>query len=242
VEASVALTARQLALRKTGIGGSEIAEVMSLSDFGSPLDVYLRKVGGGQEFIGNRFTRWGALHEANIADVYQDCYMPKGMRLLRPEEIPESDLYKHEGDGTFRRTDMPWLMCTPDRMWEDLSRCVEIKAISYSTGKREWCTKPGKEKAPAKYVAQARYQSWFFNCDVHLVPLIGGNNLRVYDILWRDEFVDDMLAACSAFWERVVKQEPDPEWTRLGQGFRAWDSDPLPATYEESKAMIVQIF
>jgi hypothetical protein len=167
--------------------------------------------------------------------------MPKGMPLLRPEEIKDTDLYKQVADGTFRRTDMPWLLCTPDRMWGDMSRVVEIKAVSYSTGKREWCTKPGKVKAPAKYVAQTRYQAWFFNVDAHLVPLIGGNEMRVFDVLWDEDFVERMLTACEAFWRRVEAREPDPAWVKLGQGFRAWDNSPLPASFEESENMVLQI-
>jgi predicted phage-related endonuclease len=61
------LTARQLEVRKTGLGASEIAELMGFSDFGGPREVYDRKTGGGQEFIGNRWTYWGNKHEANIA-------------------------------------------------------------------------------------------------------------------------------------------------------------------------------
>lgn len=236
------LTARQLEVRKTGLGASEIAELMGFSDFGGPREVYDRKTGGGQEFIGNRWTYWGNKHEANIADCYEEHYMPKGMRLLRPEEIPETDLCKHEDDGTFRRTDMPWLMCTPDRAWEDMSRIVEIKATSYSTGKREWAWKPGNTKAPLKYIIQVRYQMWFFGCEGHLVPLIGGNTLKVFDILWRDDFVEDMLAACAEFWQRVENRDPDPNWLPKNQGYRAWDNDPLPASFEESEDMVLQIF
>jgi predicted phage-related endonuclease len=57
--------------RQTGIGGSDVASLpgIGLSKYKSGLELYLEKIGEPVfAFNGNRFTEFGKLHEAEIAE------------------------------------------------------------------------------------------------------------------------------------------------------------------------------
>lgn len=238
----MALTDKQLEVRRSGVGASEIAAILGIGKYEGPLEVFNRKVGSGDEFVGNRFTFWGSRLEPVIADAYEDLFMQgTGKRLLMPHDIPDTESYKQIADGTFRRTDRPYLLCTPDRAYSDLSRLVEIKTASYSSGSRDWGGKDGTS-VPIDYLCQVRYQMLFFGIKAaHLVPLIGGNDIRVYDILYRDDWTERILIRVEEFWLWVEKGIPNPEWAPKPRTEWAKGVSFIPATYSEAHETIFRI-
>ena len=65
------LTDAQRAARRHGLGGSDVAAVLGLDPWRSPLDVYVDKVEGSQR-TENAPMQWGNRLEAPIADAYAE--------------------------------------------------------------------------------------------------------------------------------------------------------------------------
>jgi hypothetical protein len=61
-----------LAARRTGIGASEVAAVLGLSPYESPLDVYCRKLGLVPEKAETEAMRWGLRLEPLLAAEYAE--------------------------------------------------------------------------------------------------------------------------------------------------------------------------
>jgi putative phage-type endonuclease len=68
-----------LAARRTGIGGSDIAAILGLSPWRTPLDVYRDKVDGAEQ-PETEAMRWGRLLEDVIAREYA---VRAGVRIQR---------------------------------------------------------------------------------------------------------------------------------------------------------------
>lgn len=59
-----------LNIRQTGIGGSELAAMLGLSEYKTPLDVYLEKTGQTAPFTGNKNTERGNMQEPILAHYF----------------------------------------------------------------------------------------------------------------------------------------------------------------------------
>lgn len=71
--------------RKNGIGGSELAAMLGLSEYKTPLDVYLEKTGQSAPFLGNKNTERGNMQEPILAH-----YFGLELEMLNTE----SEIYK----------------------------------------------------------------------------------------------------------------------------------------------------
>jgi putative phage-type endonuclease len=186
------LTTEQQSIRNTGIGASEIAAIVGLSPHENALDVYMRKVGRAATRPDTPHTRWGRLLESVIADRYAEEY---GVDLVE--------------STTVRHPEHDWMVATPDRVWRDGSRLVEIKNVSARSA-REW-GEPWTSQIPERYFLQVLWQMAVTGTEsADVVALIGGHDLRVYTTE-RDAQVEAWLVdAGREFWEEHVLAQVEP--------------------------------
>lgn len=181
------------AMRATGIGASEIAAIVGLSPYTSPLDIYCRKRGLTEEFTGNTATKWGIALEPVIAEAYT---AETGIELT--------------GDGrtTVVHPVHPFALCTPDRIAADRSRVVEIKTAGIRMADK-W-GEPGTDAVPEEYLAQTIWQMAVLDIDAaDIAVLIGGNDFRIYSVARDRELEDALIEAGRKFWhENVLAGEP----------------------------------
>jgi putative phage-type endonuclease len=197
------------AMRLSGIGASEISAVCGISPFDTPLGVYLRKTGQGRKADSERM-RWGRLLESVIAARYED----ETGALLR-------------GDGTItvRHPEHSWMLATPDRFYADMSRLVEIKNVAADRARS--FGESGTCDVPDVYIAQVCWQQAVTGIhSAHLVALIGGSDLRVYDVPWNETLAGELIERGRAFWYGHVIAGVPPEPSDPAE----WD-DYLSARY-----------
>lgn len=181
------------ATRATGIGASEIAAIVGLSPYTSPLDIYCRKRGLTEEYAGNDSTRWGIVLEPVIADAYT---AQTGIEL--------------EGDGrtTVVHPVHSFALCTPDRIAADRSRVVELKTAGIRMA-HLW-GEPGSDDVPEYYLTQVAWQMAVLDINAaDIAVLIGGNDFRIYSVARDLELEAALLEAARRFWnENVLAGEP----------------------------------
>ncbi len=73
------LTQKQIEIRKTGLGGSDMASVLGLSPYKTRYELYLEKIGAikPDDLQDNDLVQFGNIIEHTIADFYQhktNCY------------------------------------------------------------------------------------------------------------------------------------------------------------------------
>jgi putative phage-type endonuclease len=173
------------AIRRTGIGGSDIAAICGLNPWTSPLEVWLKKTGQTvpprEDAILNEAALMGHALEPVIATRFTAI----------------TGLIANENPGTLRMPDIPWALVNLDRTTEEdgLPGVVELKSRS-SYALNEWLDEP-----PVDVQVQTQWQlmvtGWSFG---YTAALIGGQRTIVHRIDRDEQLIDNLLAIAAEFW------------------------------------------
>lgn len=225
-----------LAARQSGIGGSDIAAILGLSRYKSPVDVYLSKTAPEAQQENAEHLYWGHALEAPI------------IRRFREETgftvEPQPPIMRHpQHEWALANADA--LILGADGMPEGI---LEIKTSS-AFKSREWGADDSDE-IPIEYIAQVQWYMGIFNVDYgYLAVLIGGNSYKHYRLERDRELFDAMLEKARAFWHRHVLSGIPPEAQNGGDvqqlfphddGETAEADTETLAAYNELKALKAQ--
>ena len=185
-----------LTQRKKGIGGSDIAAIIGVSQFKTALDVYLSKTTEQPEQQGEHLY-WGHALENPIIDRFiQDT----GANVIRQPEMR-------------RHPQHQWAIANADALimnGDTIEAILEIKTSS-AFKSREWGV-DDTDEVPIEYIAQVQWYMWIYNVqEAYLAALIGGNQYRQYHIKRDDELIAILAEKAQAFWQNHVIPRIPPE-------------------------------
>jgi putative phage-type endonuclease len=193
------LTPEQQALRKQGLGASEVAAVLGLDPYRTALDVYLEKIGEAEPFPGNQFTHWGNKLEPVIAAEYA-------------ERHPDATLV--ESDTVVGAE--PWILATPDRIVASPS---EKNTWGLECKSRGWFNtdawgESGTDEVPHAVALQCHWGMFATKLrrwDVAV--LLGGNDYREYTLRFDPTIAAEIYARARDFWFDNVIAKVHPPFT-----------------------------
>jgi putative phage-type endonuclease len=207
--------AEWLADRQTGIGGSDIAAILGLSKWRTPLDVYLDKRGESAPQDENEAMHWGNVHEAAIRSHYEAV---TGRTVTVPGMI--------RGEATYQ-------IANVDGITND-GRVLEIKTARYPDGWGE----PGTDQVPVAYLLQVQWYMLVTDIPVaDVAVLIGGNEFRLYEVPADPELQEMMETAAAEFWQCVVNGTP-PAPASLAEVQQFYGSKSAPTAVEAGADII----
>lgn len=180
--------------RATGIGGSDAAAVLGLSQYKTALDVYLEKTGQAAPFEDTAATKWGRLLEPAVRQEYAER---TGRVVTQPKEM-------------LRCTKYPFMIAHPDGVVLDPLRGYEGKTARTDHGWGE----PGTDQVPEAYLIQVQHYMVVMEIEVFdVVPLIGGSDFRMYEVPANRELQELIIDAEHDLWQRVQRADPpEPNW------------------------------
>lgn len=189
------INAQWVEARKNGIGGSDVASIMGLNKYSSPLNVWLVKTGREEspDLSGKEAVEWGNRLEDVVADKFAD-------------EHPELKVYRR--NATLVSLERPWAFANLDRCVTDRSGGVGILEVKTVGSRRagDW-----DDGVPIYYLTQVlHYMSVTDYGYAWVAVLIGGQEYREY-FVERDE--DDIKAInehVDAFWHGFVETDIAP--------------------------------
>lgn len=187
-----------LALRRSGIGGSDVGALLGMSKYTSPYELYLDKRGELPDFPRpealDRAAKWGHLHEPMIAAEFSRQH---GVRTRRV------GLIRHVTDG--------WRLANLDRQvlgCPDGPCLLEIKNRS-AWKSSEWGTSGDPEGVPDTEALQTHHYLGVTGYrHAHVGVLINGNDDRYYRIERDEDLIADVVAMELAFWQRILDGDP----------------------------------
>ncbi len=190
------LSNAQLELRKTAIGASEIAAIAGLSPWATPIDIYMRKVGLVPP-SGERSE------QSELGDLLEPAIARLAAKRLGIE-------IEYAGGRSVQHPEHSFLLATPDYVVLDPNRdphgVLEIKSVGYRVADR-WGDEP-----PDFVVAQVQTQLACTGLrDGIIAALIGGRDLRTYEVPYDAEFATGLIAIAREFWEQHVVPRIPPE-------------------------------
>lgn len=187
-------TPEWLAARSTGIGASEAAAAAGLSDWATPLDIYLRKRGELPDVPDNEAMRMGRRLEPIVVEEFS---LATGLPVT---QYPM---------GMFRHPSLPFVLATPDAQVAEVDG-LEAKTSTWRVRKR--VGEEGTDALPPEWVCQCQQQMAVVGfARVHVALLIDGRHLSRFVVERDDDLIDGLTAAESELWERIQDGRP-PEF------------------------------
>lgn len=193
-----------------GVGASEVAAVMGLAPYRSPLGVYESKVkeGPGDDLSSVEAVEWGNTLEPVIASIY-------GKRISEGDPLATYTLR----ESPTLIGEESWELATPDRIITRITRDgdhgdleehfgLEIKVRSRMS--REWGP-DGSDQVPVDVYYQCLWGMWVTGLrrwDV--AALFFGTELRIYHLQWDAELAELARTEVADFWNNHVLPRVPP--------------------------------
>lgn len=189
--------------RATYVGGGDIAAVMGVNPWKTPLDVYLRLTGTPEPPPDpEQQKRWrrGKLMEPVVLQMLRDDYGIEVVAANHRYRDPEHEFFAAEIDFEWRDAD-------------PRVRNGEIKTVHpFAAGK--W-GEAGTEDVPIEYAAQSMWGLMITGREVcQYGVLFGSDNLALYHVYRDDETIAHMRETALSFWHNhVLARVPPPPMT-----------------------------
>ncbi|MGA5202713.1 YqaJ viral recombinase family protein [Streptomyces variegatus] len=207
-----------LAVRRNGLGGSDMGAVLGVDPDRGPLKVWYDK--GGYEEPETERMRWGTRLEQAIAEGFEE---ETGVGTLVPA-------------GTFQSLEHPWALANPDRWGVRDGRIVgpvELKNKTEYLADR-W---EDVDEAPHQPAVQAHhYRGVCGHEGSWVVALIGGNRLRVFWQPANEELSAEMFRLGGEWWQRHIVEGERPKADGLKR-----TTDFLAALYDVKPEQVAEV-
>ncbi len=176
--------------RKTFIGSSDIAGIMGISRWSTPLQLWAEKTGKVEpkDLSDNEAVELGTELEDFVAQKFQ---RKTGLKVRR-----YSKDYAHAEFGYMR--------AHVDRLIEGTDELLECKTCSAWKAK-EW----EGEDIPQEYILQVMWQLGITGRRIgHIAVLIGGQSFKYKKIEFDYELFTSMVTCAKSFWDCVINDTP----------------------------------
>jgi len=206
--------------RQTGIGGSEIAAIVGLNQYTTPMQVWESKVNPiVEDNSTNEPMYWGNVLEEVVAKEYAKRTGRKIQRVNTQMRHPDFGFAIGNIDRAVINPDISGTVRFKDgKITTD--RILECKTANGFMAK-QW-GEVGSDQVPDSYLIQCQ---WYMGvtgasiCD--LAVLIGGQDFRIYTINRDDDLIADLLEQGAAFWE-LVKNNIAPDPINYPEAVKKW--------------------
>ncbi|MDD7290360.1 MAG: YqaJ viral recombinase family protein [Veillonella caviae] len=172
-----------LKARKLGLGGSDMAAVLGVSKWKSPIDIWLDKTSDKVENVESEPMYWGNILESVVADEFAKR---TGMKV-------------RQNNFTLQSEEYPYLLANIDREIVGVDAGLECKTAN-AFKREEW---EGDNVPDAYYIQCQHYMavtgksSWWIAC------LLGGNTFYYKEIKRNEEVINAIISVGAEFWELV---------------------------------------
>lgn len=197
--------------RSKTIGSSEIAAIMGLNKYMTPIDVWKRKTGRAEEFEGNAATERGLLLEPVVARWFMK---EKGVNVELAQMVCKSADYPCSATPDY----FYWIDTEPGESKSDNTPYAEARGILEIKTTR---FRVNADDIPQSWFLQAQYQAAVISKssiegpieEISLAWLDGDLAFGYTTFEVDDEFGQSLLNFAYDWWQRHIVQDvmPDPE-------------------------------
>jgi len=202
--------------RNEYIGGSDIAAIMGLSRWKTPLKLWCEKTSKlpAPDLSDNEAVELGTDLEEFVAQKFSQ----KTGKAVR--QAPK--VYQHP--------DYPYMVAHIDRLVTGTDELLECKTCS-AFKKEEW----EGEEIPQEYILQVMWYLGITGRKIgHIAVLIGGQAFRTKPIEFDQEMFDSMVEAAKEFWTHVLSDIPPAIMPN--------DDETLKDLYSDHTEVMIELF
>lgn len=198
------------------IGGSDIAAIMGMSRWKTPLKLWCEKTQKlpAPDLSGVEAVELGTDLEEFVAQKFSQ---KTGKSVRRSPKV-----YQHK--------EYPYMVAHVDRLVTGTDELLECKTASFFK-KDEW----QNDDIPQEYILQVMWYLGITGRKVgHIAVLIGGQSFKYKQIEFDSELFESMVAAAKDFWEKVQNDIPP--------AVMADDDETLKELYGQSNDFYIELF
>ena len=187
-----------LNVRRSGVGGSDVAAVLGMDKYRGPAEVYLDKVGELPDLPRDpeldEAAFWGNTLEPVVAAVFAE----------------RTGLHVTEGPGTLAHVEHPWMLANLDRVALEPGTLGSAGVLEIKT-RSAWQLDEWRESVPDGPALQTH---WYLAVTgfshAHVAALVGGQRLVVHRVERDEQLVEHLRALIGEFWQHVQERTPPP--------------------------------
>ncbi len=185
-----------LRLRPGGIGASEIATMLGLNPYQTPVELWLQKTGKDQGFSGNYASRRGQHLEAFVLAAYADAH---------PDTIVEA---YPDIPSMLAHPDVPEARCSPDGFGHnrDATLAIEVKTAGHRQ-RGKWAD----GTLPDAYALQVMYQLAVTGLELGHVAADVAGDYEERVVVRDDAMCDRLLESVAKWWRDHVVADVMPK-------------------------------
>ena len=202
--------------RNNFIGGSDIAKIMGLSRWGTPLKLWAEKTGKlpASDLSNIEAVEMGTRLEQFVADLFA---VKTGKSVRRSPKY-----YQHP--------DYPYMIAHVDRLVTGTDELLECKTCSAFKAD-EW----EGEEIPQEYILQVMWYLGITGRKIgHIAVLIGGQSFKYKQIEFDAELFATMVEAAKEFWGHVQEDTPP--------AIMPTDDETLKDLYSEHSEVMIELY
>ena len=186
------ITQQQREDRKLGIGGSDMPIILGLSNYKTPYQLYLEKIGETEStYEDTELQYWGHQLEPIIVQEFMK------RNNVTVQESPDSYVHLFHD---FLRGNL-------DGFIPELNAVLEVKCSNQFMAK-EW-GEEGSDVIPMQYLVQVAHYCAVTNADcAYIAVLIGGHDYREFKYTRDLDLESKVIDAAKKFWECVQNKTP----------------------------------
>lgn len=191
------LTAEQLEIRKSGLGGSEVATILGLNPYKTGYELWLEKTGRREpEDISGKFAiRRGNDMEDLVAKWFSE----------------DTGLTVHRVNSTLTNEAYPYLLGHIDRRVVGVKEGLECKTANWRVAAK--FGDAGTDDVPANYLIQCMHYMIVTGWKVwHLAAELGGD-FKIYKIEFDEILANHIATSAHDWWTRHIIEDIAPEPT-----------------------------
>ncbi len=213
-----------LAQRRSGVGGSDVAAILGLSPWSTPLDVYESKVGAAPMSEPNEPMRWGTLLEDVVAREFADR---EGVRVQRVRTMLRHPAHPFAIANIDRAIVAPGVRARVDNRTGWLAGATDLLEVKTGSafGLADW----GDDDAPTIPLHYAAQGMWYLGVTgaarVRFAALLGGQRYFTRMLERDDAAIASMFDVAEAFWREHVEAQVPPPPTSVADMMRRYPRD-----------------
>ena len=215
-----------LAERKKGLGGTDMAVILGLSPYKTPLALWLEKTGRAEDQHApdaEERMYWGSALEDTVARRYAEL---KGVRIQRVNEplIHANGIVRGNIDRAIINPAIARNVRFKDgRLTTD--RILEVKtAHAMARNSADWGA-AGSDEVPQHYWIQVQTYLGLAQCETaDLAVLFGGQKMETYTIAADRQLFADLLNEAETWWQKHIVSDTPPEASTEDDARRLWKS------------------
>lgn len=183
-----------LEMRRRTIGASDVATILGLNKYETPLGLWMQKTRRKPQMEDNDILWYGREHEHLVAKLFGRRY---GFEVCQI-------------NNTYHHRDFPWLTCTPDWAYTELGELKLLECKTPGFHERDsWSDTEAPDAAHAQLITQLAVTGLRIG---RCVAIVAGNvrNFFAPEFEFNDKLWEQIFSVLEKFHQCMVNDTPPP--------------------------------